>query len=162
MLRLILMRHAKSDWGEAGQADHDRPLNRRGMHDAPQMANWLREQALVPDWILASSARRTQETAELLTRQWQSQDMFVSSEDLYLASPEAIQRVINQDGCDFQDLMVLGHNPGLSYFASSLSNELIQLPTAGIIAFEVAIEQWSDFRVSSSVKLIAIMKPKSF
>ncbi|MGB1926888.1 MAG: phosphoglycolate phosphatase, partial [Rubripirellula sp.] len=61
-----------------------------------------------------------------------------------------------------QDLMVLGHNPGLSYFASSLSNELIQLPTAGIIAFEVAIEQWSDFRVSSSVKLIAIMKPKSF
>ena len=57
------MRHAKSDWGTPGERDLDRPLAKRGQRDAPRMGKWLRAQGLVPDLVLASPARRAQETA---------------------------------------------------------------------------------------------------
>ena len=50
--RLVLMRHAKSDWGDNSLSDHDRPLNRRGMEDAPSMAQWIEENDLIPDQII--------------------------------------------------------------------------------------------------------------
>ena len=61
--RLLIMRHAKSDWGTPGEPDFDRPLAKRGQRDAPRMGEWLRAQGLVPDLVLASPARRAQETA---------------------------------------------------------------------------------------------------
>ena len=61
---LILMRHAKSDWGHAGLADHDRPLNARGTRDAPRMGAWLRGKGHLPDEVLCSTATRTRQTLE--------------------------------------------------------------------------------------------------
>ena len=55
--RLLIMRHAKSDWGTPGEPDFDRPLAKRGQRDAPRMGEWLRAQGLVPDLVLASPAR---------------------------------------------------------------------------------------------------------
>ncbi len=65
-LTLVLMRHAKSDWSEAGLSDHDRPLNARGKRDAPEMAKWMHNHLGIPDLILASTATRVAETVELL------------------------------------------------------------------------------------------------
>ena len=155
------MRHAKSDWNAQGQSDHDRSLNPEGSQGIPSLARWIDEQDLLPDLILASNARRTRQTAELLVQGWRDSPAIALTETLYLASPESIVQVINQDGCDYSNLMILGHNPGLSYLASTLSGELVQLPPAGIISFEVQIEQWSDFRSSSKVALAALLKPKS-
>ncbi|MEE3099475.1 MAG: histidine phosphatase family protein, partial [Pseudomonadota bacterium] len=62
MHRLVLMRHAKSDWGDPGLGDHDRPLNDRGRRAAPRMGAWLAAQGAFPDAALLSSARRVQET----------------------------------------------------------------------------------------------------
>ncbi len=61
--RFLIMRHAKSDWGTPGERDFDRPLAKRGQRDAPRMDEWLRAQGLVPELVLASSARRARETA---------------------------------------------------------------------------------------------------
>lgn len=72
--RLVLMRHAKSDWGSPSLADHDRPLNKRGRRDGPRMAAWIAENGLRPDLILCSTARRTRETARLLNESWSLQD----------------------------------------------------------------------------------------
>uniref|UniRef100_UPI0035189862 SixA phosphatase family protein n=1 Tax=Nioella sp. TaxID=1912091 RepID=UPI0035189862 len=65
MKRLILMRHAKSDWS-LGQPDAARPLNARGQRSAEAMGDWLREKGYLPDQILCSSAQRTRETLDLL------------------------------------------------------------------------------------------------
>ncbi len=72
--RLILMRHAKSSWANVSQADFDRPLNERGRQAAPLMGRWLDEQGLIPDLILCSTARRTQETCDLLLGFLESKD----------------------------------------------------------------------------------------
>src|SRR5210317_1055809 len=62
MRRLILMRHAKSDWSHAGMTDHDRPLNNRGIASAAALGNWLRDKGYLPDQVLSSSAERTGQT----------------------------------------------------------------------------------------------------
>ena len=64
--RLILMRHAKSDWDDPLLSDHDRPLNKRGRKSATALGHWLKSENQLPDQILCSSAERTVETCTRL------------------------------------------------------------------------------------------------
>ncbi|GAA4444019.1 histidine phosphatase family protein [Novipirellula rosea] len=159
--RLILMRHAKSDWADEGLSDHDRPLNKRGRRDAPQMAAWLREIDCLPDVVLSSSAVRTRETLELMQDSFRSDVIVSYSESLYLASPETICNVIASDSCDASTVMVLAHNPGMAYLVSQLAGQMVDMPTAAIAIFDVSITDWSKFRLSSPVKLEHFMRPKA-
>src|ERR1035441_5301802 len=61
--QLVLLRHAKSAWLDV--PDHDRPLAKRGLRDAPGAGRWLRQAGYVPDLVVCSTARRTSETWEL-------------------------------------------------------------------------------------------------
>ncbi|EMI20588.1 phosphohistidine phosphatase, SixA [Rhodopirellula maiorica SM1] len=133
--RLILMRHAKSDWSDGGLSDHDRPLNKRGKRDAPQMAEWLREIDCLPNVVLCSSAVRTRETLERMQSSFGSDVVVSYSESLYLASPETISNVIASDHCDASTVMVLAHNPGMAYLVSQLAGQMVDMPTAAIAYF---------------------------
>ena len=62
-LQIILIRHAKSSWNDPTQSDFDRPLNDRGEIDAPEMGKRLKAAGIVPDLIIASTAKRAQQTA---------------------------------------------------------------------------------------------------
>lgn len=159
MLRLILMRHAESEWSRSGQNDHERSLTMQGHQDVSQMASWLEGKSFIPGLILCSSARRTKETATDLMKALGGSTMISYTKQLYLADPEAIQRTVRQDGCDFQNLMVLAHNPGLSYLASVLSGKMIQLPTAGLVLFEVPFLNWGDFKLSDTIRMVEFMGP---
>ena len=77
MLRLILMRHAKSDWSYAGLDDHARPLNKRGRTSAAALGNWLRHNEYIPDHVLCSSAERTGETLLGLGLDPQTETLFI-------------------------------------------------------------------------------------
>ena len=88
---LTLVRHAKSSSKTEGQPDHDRPLNDRGNHDAPIMAKRLVERDCIPDLILCSSAKRTQETAAYFTEVFGfGEDKLWVSKSLYLCTPETM------------------------------------------------------------------------
>ena len=158
---LILMRHAKSDWSDSSLSDHDRPLNSRGQRDAPSMANWLAESDWIPDVVLSSSSQRTCDTFRLMAEQWDQEPTVSFSQDLYLAAPEAILDSIRGDGIDANQLMVLAHNPGISYLASLLAEQSIELPTAAVAVFRVDVEQWSDLRQSTPIQLVDFMRPKA-
>ena len=60
--QLILLRHAKSSWDSGAKRDFDRPLNKRGLRNAPRMGRWLKEKGLVPDHIVSSPAKRAEFT----------------------------------------------------------------------------------------------------
>ena len=64
--RLIVMRHAKSSWKDTHLEDHDRPLNKRGLRDAPRISEELYSRGWIPDLILVSSSRRTMQTLEMM------------------------------------------------------------------------------------------------
>ncbi len=158
---LILMRHAKSDWGDASISDHDRPLNQRGQRDAPRMARWLSELEMVPDLILCSSAARTGQTVDLMMAEWNTEPVVTHTQSLYLATPETMLQTIVSDGCDAQILMVVAHNPGTSHLVYQLADQSIEMPTAAIAIFEVQIPSWSELRTSSPMQLTQWTRPKA-
>lgn len=167
--RLILMRHAKSDWSDEDATDHDRILNDRGRRDAPAMAAWIDENDYVPDLILCSTAIRTRQTAEAMMGCWQSSPRLVLIEKLYLSSPETIFETVRCETFDEDEkgvkipltVMVLAHNPGISYAASILAGESVGLPTAALLAFRCQIDSWFTPLTSDNVRRIDQMKPKA-
>ncbi len=141
--QLILMRHAKSSWDHPGVADHDRPLNARGRSAAPRMARHLHEHALLPELILASTATRVCETLLLMSEQWPHEVPVRFEKLLYLASRETLAAFARKLPDTYQRVMIVGHNPGLSEFATSLGGARLDLPTAAIAAFESTPATWS-------------------
>ena len=65
-MRLLLLRHAKSDWSGGEASDHARPLAPRGREAARRMGAYIAQQGYCPALILSSDSRRTRETVELL------------------------------------------------------------------------------------------------
>jgi phosphohistidine phosphatase len=114
MQRLILMRHAKSDWSGEGMADFDRPLTKRGRKTAPRMAKWLRMQRLVPDLLVSSPAMRARQTTELIVgKLGMRKKQIVWDKRIYEAAVPALQEVIDAHRDRAKKTMLLvGHNPG--------------------------------------------------
>lgn len=159
--RLVLMRHAKSDWADGSLADHDRPLNARGRSDAPMMALWLQEMVVVPDVVLTSSSKRTRETLDLMLQEWPVEPRVSVLETLYLASAETIIQTIHRSGGDAMTLLVLAHNPGMADLVSELANKFMDMPTAAVAVFEVKRDGWKSLAGSDDVRLIDFMRPKA-
>lgn len=108
-MKIILLRHAKSDWSTPGQPDHDRPLNARGRAAAARMGDWLRSRGHVPDLVLCSDAARTRETLKGLGL---PETRTEHRADLYQADAEAILAAVA--AADATCVLVVGHNPGLA------------------------------------------------
>jgi len=119
MRRLMLLRHAKSDW-PAGVADFERPLAARGHEAAPLMARYMAAEGLVPDLALVSSARRTRETWGLLAPALG--DVKVKFEPrIYNASVDGLLSLLSEVGEDVGTVLVVGHNPGMAELTLLLS-----------------------------------------
>jgi phosphohistidine phosphatase len=143
--RLILVRHAKSDWSLPDQADWDRPLNARGQHDAPEMARRLRARRLRPDLILTSPAVRALSTATIMARELRVAPSLLRPEErLYLAAPDDMLAVLRELGGASRRLMVVGHNPGITEFANRLSADdtIDNMPTCAVFTARFAIAGW--------------------
>jgi phosphohistidine phosphatase len=143
--RLTLVRHAKSDWSLPGQPDWDRPLNRRGQRDAPEMARRLRSRRLKPDLVLTSPAVRAVTTATIIARELKvDAGRIAPDERLYLASPAQMLAVVRELGGSALHVMLYGHNPGITEFANRLSagEQIDNLPTCGVFTATFDIANW--------------------
>ena len=152
MKRLTLVRHAKSDWSLPGQNDWDRPLNKRGQRDAPEMARRLRSRRLKPDLILSSPAVRALTTATVMARELKVPAAHVQQDErLYLASPSDLLAVIRERGGEAKHVMVFGHNPGMTECANQLSagDHIDNLPTCGVFTAQFDIAAWSELGLNS-------------
>lgn len=143
--RLILMRHAKSDWANPSLSDNDRPLNERGRRAAPMMAKHFLENNLPPSVVLASTAVRVRETLALMLAEWRYEPVVFFEQSLYLASVETLKSHVRGLHDSWTDAMILGHNPGLTDFVSWLASQSLEMPTAGVAVFASNEECWHDF-----------------
>ena len=151
MRRLMLLRHAKSDWSAPGMRDHDRPLNPRGRESAPKMGAYMARHGLVPDLILASTAARVTETLDLLLPAFEKPPKVVTDRRVYEAEPDALLAVVKTTPRATHSLLMVGHNPGLGELASLLiaagdveaRQRLIEkFPTAGLAVIDFATDDW--------------------
>ena len=167
MHRLILLRHAKSDWPE-GVPDHDRPLNGRGRRAAPLIGSAMAARGFVPDRALVSTARRTHETWALARAAAPGLPEGIEEPRLYHASPAMLMAVIAQTPESVGTLALVGHNPGTEMLAGSLVAKgpavdrqriAAKYPTGGLAVIDCDIAAWRDIAPKCGM-LVAFVSPR--
>jgi len=146
MKRVTLFRHAKSSWDNEKLSDHDRPLSARGRRDAPRMGERLAKRGLAPTLLLTSSAVRARQTAKLIAPALTNAKLATRIEPrIYLASPGQLFAILADVEDSVDELVLVGHNPGLTELANRLLPDLAldNLPTAGAVAIDCAMDSWS-------------------
>lgn len=160
MKTLLILRHAKSSWDDPGLKDHDRPLNHRGVHDAPRMGRLIVDEDLVPEIIISSTAARAESTAQLAARVMDPTPEIETTRDLYLASPHTYLDVLADHAGEADVVMVVGHNPGITALVTILTGELEEMPTAALAVVELDIDDWARIDRVDHGRLIAFWRPK--
>lgn len=120
--RLMLLRHAKSDWHGA-VADHERPLSARGHRDAPLIGRWMLEHGAVPDLILTSTALRARQTCTWVCQELGEKAPTPRLEPkLYEATATQMLTVINHVPETATSVLVISHLPGIQNLAMRLAS----------------------------------------
>lgn len=163
MKTLYYIRHAKSSWEDASLADLDRPLNKRGLRDAPFMATRLFAERVYPDLILASPSVRTLTTARSFAEKLDyDPDKIKIDPRIYEAYPKDIYLIIHEWSNDLNTVLLFGHNPTITEFINLHSKKYIpNVPTCGICKLELRSEYWKDFSASKAV-LTDFKYPKQY
>jgi phosphohistidine phosphatase len=160
MKLLSILRHAKSSWKDSSLEDHDRPLNKRGTRDAPRMGDLIREQDLVPDVILSSTARRARDTALAVATAAGFPEEVRLTRSLYGASPDTCLDVLRDLPDSIGHAMIVGHNPTLEELVALLVGKAHVMPTAALAVVELPIESWRDVAPRSRGTLRALWQPR--
>ena len=162
MKRIYLMRHGKAEDG-FNKSDIERDLTDKGRKKTQKVAKSLVQKNLLPQKILVSIANRTLQTADIICNYLKlDKERIFEEKDLYLASSNSILDVIYTIDDDVNDLMIIGHNPGISSLATYLSNvEMDWMVTSALIVIEVNAGKWHEIPLSKR-KLLHHIKPKDF
>lgn len=136
MFQLTLMRHAKSSQAKPGMTDFDRPLNKRGLKDAPFMGSVCNDHLPPPELALISPAQRTRQTAELLFTSWKSaQPKQIFENEFYLAGYDTWIDYLRISCSTFSHVLICAHQPGIGNLVSWLCADFRKdVPTATVIS----------------------------
>lgn len=168
MLRLMLLRHAKSDWGDPDLRDIDRPLNTRGRSAARTIANYMATEKLLPDLILCSSSQRTRETLAYLLPSLNGEYRVEVRSDLYRQSEGSYIPLLKGVAPDNRTILVVGHNPATEDTAISLAGsgpeDMIRdmqtkFPTGGLAVIDFDFDDWNDLAPGTG-RLDRFIKPR--
>jgi phosphohistidine phosphatase len=160
MKTLLLLRHAKSSWKEQDLPDHDRPLNKRGQNDAPRMGKLLKDEDLIPDLIMSSTAARAKKTAELVAKACKYKGEIVLNRSLYGAEPSAYLKIL--EGLSDKHKATLGHSPSVEETVELLTGSPdVIMPTCALAQISLPIQNWDELkRQKIKGKLLNVWRPK--
>lgn len=167
MLELLLLRHAKSDWGRPELADRDRDLAPRGIKAAAAMGQEIRRRRLEPDLVLCSSAVRARRTWDLASAELGSPPQLRILATLYLASPRMMLSIVHRQ-TGVRRLMLVGHDPGMHELANELIGKgapedvaavAMKFPTGALALFRFAAERWDAVEAGRG-ELALFLRPR--
>ena len=142
MKKLLIIRHAKSDWNSSAISDFERPLNERGLRDAPLMGSFLKENQHIPDLIISSGAKRVLSTSKLISKKLNYKGDIIINNKIYNASEDDIKKVINAIEEKYKTVFIFGHNPGLSNLVYDLTNQWIDIKTCCVTVLDFTVKRW--------------------
>ena len=160
---ICLVRHAKSSWDYPLLPDIERPLNARGLRDAPFMAEQLQAIGVTPDLILTSPAVRARETAKYFRRQFNlPKKQFLVKDHLYGADPLDVIEIVQNSAGDYSTVLVFGHNPTTTMLANMFPGVAIDnVPTCGILQAKTMVDEWEKWTPDVSA-FVGFYYPKQY
>ncbi|MBN8677039.1 MAG: histidine phosphatase family protein [Chitinophagales bacterium] len=162
MRTLFLIRHAKSSWGNPGLRDFDRPLNDRGLHDGPRMAQLLAREKIQPDLLVSSPAKRAITTAQFFAEAFGVAVSDIRKEPaIYEANPTEILRLIAELPDEVNTVCIFGHNPTFTEVANLFAEDDIieNVPTCGVVKITSSADNWRSLYEGNS-RVAACYFPK--
>ena len=161
MKTLLVMRHAKSDWGSTSSSDHDRVLASRGIKAARKVGRFLADSGTTPDLVLSSTAVRALTTAELAGEAGEWGCEIVTSRELYASDPDRVLDVIRETGRGVQRLLIAGHEPTWSSLVCCLiGGGTVRMPTAAVACLDLPRGDWIDL-APATCELRWLITPKT-
>ena len=160
------MRHGKSDWNTGASSDFERPLAKRGKKATKLIGKWLKQNKLIPDYIVSSPAYRAQQTAIGICKAIKNVEATISWEPrIYGAETEIFLDVLADCPQDKKRVMLIGHNPGLEMLVYYLAGETFEsphddnpMPTAALAVFDMP-DKWEILDAGAG-QLITIIHPR--
>ena len=152
-MRLMLVRHAKSDWSDPSLSDHDRPLNKRGRRQAPLLGTMVREYLGRNTRVIVSRATRAQQTWSALDLSEEVSDVHDEA-DLYMTSASTvaeIAKITHLEGV-VDTLILVGHNPTTENAIRMLTNESHVMRTSMAAVIELSEE---------TAEIVTILDPRT-
>lgn len=169
MLRLMLLRHAKSSWGDPGLDDRDRALTSRGKSAAQAMGRAMRHRGLQPDLVLCSPARRAKDTWAIAAEELKTAPKLRFEEDVYdFGNGGKLAGLIREKGGTAKFLLLVGHNPSMERLALRLAGTgdkklrarlETKYPTGALSVFNAKLHPWAEFD-ESAFTLTHFIRPK--
>ena len=152
---LYLVRHAKSSWKNSTLSDIDRPLNKRGQRNSPDMGERMRLQGHVPDLIISSPANRAMTTAGNIARELGiDESEIVTHDGLYFSGAKGMLNVLESVDDRYRKVMMTGHNPTMEHLANQLGNtNFISMPTCAVAIIGFDMTSWDDLYSTDGVLL---------
>ena len=144
MKSLYIIRHAKSSWATPTLPDFERPLNKRGLNDAPLMGRVLAEKGIKVDLILASPAHRAISTARLIAAEIGYPVAEIETDrHIYHANVDDLLEIIGLIDDQYEKVAIFGHNPTFTYLSNYFTNaNIANMPTNGVVAVAFDTESW--------------------
>ncbi len=152
MKQLYLVRHAKSAWDNPSLSDIERPLNKRGLKNAPDMADRLEALGTKVDLIISSPANRALTTAQYLASAiGYDKQQIKQQPSLYFEGTSSMLTAIKGTSSDIQSLMLVGHNPDMtSLFNSLCGHQTYNMPTCAIASIQFD-KNWSQIEYNDGI-----------
>ena len=145
MKKLLIVRHAKSDWSNPNLRDFERTLNQKGLTDALEMAKRLKKRNILPDQIVSSPAVRALNTCEIICKELEIQENKIElNKTIYEASHKTLLQIINNFDDNHDFIALFGHNNGITDLIDYLTNaDIFDVPTCGMALVEFPFDNWS-------------------
>ncbi|MBT4839012.1 MAG: hypothetical protein HON94_16865 [Methylococcales bacterium] len=147
MKRLIIIRHAESDWQQGDETDFERSLNERGMAEASVKGVVLIKKQILPDLIISSPAKRAITTAKIIADKMAFKiEQINEDQRIYEANTSDLLNVIAGIDDHHSTVLLFGHNPGVTSFCQllSISNSFINMQPCGVCCLDLDVERWGD------------------
>jgi phosphohistidine phosphatase len=162
MKSLFLIRHAKSSWEDPSLKDFDRPLNPRGLRDAPFMSKLLKGKGIVVDQIVSSPANRALSTAKYFAEAFGiNNKKIILRNEIYEAYPEDVMAIVKELPNEVDVALIFGHNPTFTSLANQFGGYLSNVPTCGVVRIDAEIDKWADFSIDTAQRT-AFHYPKQY
>lgn len=166
MLELLLLRHAKSRRDQPDVGDHERDLAPRGEAAAKLIGRKLAAEGPIPDRVLCSTATRARRTWELVAAELKGAPEPSFLDELYLATPSRLLKLVRRHGEGAKRLLLVGHNPGVHALALRLATEgdptlrralAEKFPTGALVRLSFDAKSWKD---PEGGRLVAFWRPR--
>ncbi|CAO5150610.1 phosphohistidine phosphatase [Frankia sp. AiPs1] len=163
--KLLLLRHAKSDWADGETPDIERPLSASGRRACALVARHLAQGGLAPDLILCSAALRTRQTVEGIADALPAGVPVLVEDRLYLAEAQALLDRLRDVDDGVPTVLLVGHNPGIHTLAVALllpedRPRIPTYPTAALAVQDLAVTRWTDLG-QGTTRLTSFVTPRA-